>query len=65
MFFVNHFVRIAAVLVALIGLVSCSAFFSQSKTEPTKPSDRKVVENSFKNGIIDVISSYFYFLRRY
>lgn len=34
MFFVNHFVRIAAVLVALIGLVSCSAFFPKVKQNP-------------------------------
>lgn len=46
MFFANHYLRIATVLVALIGLVSCSAFFSQSRTEPTKPSDREVVEKA-------------------
>ncbi|MEN4586850.1 DUF2235 domain-containing protein [Pantoea agglomerans] len=46
MFFANHYLRIATVLVALIGLVSCNTFFSQSKTVPTKPLDGEVVEKA-------------------
>lgn len=46
MFFSNKFLRIATVLLALIGLVSCSSFFSQSKIDPTKPSDREVIEKA-------------------
>jgi len=46
MFFVNRYLRIATILVALIGLVSCNTFFSQSKIVPTKPSNGESVEKA-------------------